>query len=82
MYVGNSALFTYTKIGYGASKKSFPLVYKTMRAMSINSSIGVVIIWTIAGSLRFPLVILGYTWLYLVTSWSFYLAATAEDFCK
>ena len=21
-------------------------------------------------------------WLYLVTSWSFYLAATAEDFCK
>ena len=74
MYVENDALFTFTKIGQGASKKSFPLVYKTMR---INSSIEVVYIWTIAGSLSG-----GFPWLSLVTSWSFYLAATAEDFWK
>ena len=48
MYVENDALFTFTKFGKGASKKSFPLVYKTMR---IYSSIKVVYIWTIAGSL-------------------------------
>ena len=29
MYIENGALFTFTKIGKGASKKSFPLVYKT-----------------------------------------------------
>ena len=51
MYVENDALFNYTKIGLGASKKSFPLVYKTVRVMRINSSIEVVYIWTIAGSL-------------------------------
>ena len=51
MYVENDALFTFTKISLGVSKKSFPLVYKTMRVMGINSSIEVVYIWTIAGSL-------------------------------
>ena len=49
MYVENGALFTFTKIGEGASKKS--LVHKTMRVMRIKSSIEVVNIWTIAGSL-------------------------------
>ena len=93
-------------------------MYKTMRVMRIYSSIEVVYIWTIAGSLSvepfrwFPLVILGYCWLSLViagyrwlslviagyrwlslviagyrwlslvNSWSFYLSATADDFCK
>jgi len=51
MYVENYSLFTFAKIGYGASKKSFPLVYKTMLVIHINSSIEVVNIWTIAGSL-------------------------------
>ena len=76
MYVENDALFTFTKIGQDASKKSFPLVYKTLRVICINSSIEVVNIWTIASSLSvqpflwfplvpcgFPLVILGYMWL-------------------
>ena len=72
MYVENGALFTFTKIGQGASKKSFPLVYKTMRVMRIISSIEVVNVWTIAGSLSvqpflwFPLVPCGFPWLYLV----------------
>ena len=35
-----------------------------------------------AGFRWFPLVILGYRRLSLFTLWSFYLAATAEDFCK
>ena len=51
MYVENDALFTYIIIGNSASKKSFQLVYKTMRVMRINSSIEVVNIWTIASSL-------------------------------
>ena len=42
MYVENDAFFNFTKIGYSASKKKFPLVYKTMRVMRINSSIEVV----------------------------------------
>ena len=41
MYVENDALFTSTKFGYGSSKKSFPLVNKSMRVMRINSSIEV-----------------------------------------
>ena len=69
MYVGKlERLFTFTKIGQGASKKVFPLVYNTMRVMRINSSIDVLYIWTIVGSLSrgfrwFPLVIAGYPWL-------------------
>ena len=51
MYVENDALFNFTKISWDAFKKSFPLVYKTMRVMRINSSIEVVYIWTIASSL-------------------------------
>ena len=51
MSVENDGLFTFAKIGLGASKKSFPLVYKTMCVMCIYSSIEVVYIWTIAGSL-------------------------------
>ena len=51
MYVENYALFTFTKMARVPSKKSFPLVYKTRRVMRINSSIEVVYIWTIAGSL-------------------------------
>ena len=60
-----------------------------MRVMCINSSIVVIYIWTIAGSLSntlyggFPwlaLLIAGHPWLSLVTSRLFYLAATAEDF--
>ena len=50
MNVENDALFTF--------KKSFPLVYKTMCVMCINSFIEVVYIWIIAG-----LVIAGYPWL-------------------
>ena len=39
--------------------------------------------FSLSGGFRwFPLVILGYRWLSLVTSWSFYLAATAENFCN
>ena len=72
MYVENDELYTFTKIGLGASKKQFPLVYKTMRVMRINSSIEVEYIWTIAGSLSvqpfrwFPLVSSGFPWLSLV----------------
>ena len=51
MYFENDALYTFTKISEGAPKKSFPLVYKTMRVMRKNPSINVVYIWTIAGFL-------------------------------
>ena len=81
MYIENNILFTLTKIGYGASKKSFPLVYKTMRVMRINSSIDVVNFGLSLDPFSFSLSG-GFPWLSLVTSWSIYLAATAEDFCK
>ena len=42
MYVENDALFTFKKLCRVPLKKSFPLVYKTMRVMHIYSSIEVV----------------------------------------
>ena len=72
MYDENDALFTFTKMDQGATKKSFLLVYKTMHVMRMYSSIEVIYIWTIAGFLSiqpfrwFPLVSLGYPWLRLV----------------
>ena len=72
MYVENDALFNFTKIGQGASKKLFLLVYKTMCVMCIYSSIEVVYIWTIApfslsgGFWWFPVVSTGFPWLSLV----------------
>ena len=77
IYVENYALFTFTKVGQCAPKKSFPLVHKKLRVMRINYSIEVVYIWTIAGPLSdtlsggfrwLSLVIAGYPWLSLVTS--------------
>ena len=95
MYVENDALFTFTKLSYGASKKLFPLVYKAMRVMrKISFYLGRIYLdyrWlsfrlaflvVSAGSHWLSLVIAGYPWLPLVTLCSFYLAATAEDFCK
>ena len=65
IYVENDALFTFKKIGQGASKTSFPLVYKKMRVMRINSCIEVVCIYLDYRWLPFrwlSLVISGYPW--------------------
>jgi hypothetical protein len=55
-----------------------------MREMRINSSIEVIYIWTVASSLSdgfrwFPLIIVGYHWLSLITSWSFYLETVGKS---
>ena len=66
MYVENVAFFTFTKIGQVASKKLFPLVYKTNRVMRINSSIEVLYFQTITALVPFLVVSAGFPWLSLV----------------